>query len=119
MKIHLFQELLALEGEFGHVIHGLERMEKDPTCKKEMRAEKEWSQAELAAQVGVARGTINALETAVKTQLDQSSHHPSYVIAEALRVPFKRDDEFKAWLGQQSNNGNNRRLEGGTLKVTA
>jgi len=21
MKIHLFQELLALEGEFGHVIH--------------------------------------------------------------------------------------------------
>jgi putative transcriptional regulator len=28
-----------------------------------LRAEKEWSQAELAAQVGVARGTINALET--------------------------------------------------------
>jgi hypothetical protein len=41
MKIHLFQELLELEEEFGHVIHGLERMEKDPTCKKEMRAEKE------------------------------------------------------------------------------
>ena len=28
-----------------------------------LRAEKEWSQAELAAQVGVARGTINAIET--------------------------------------------------------
>jgi putative transcriptional regulator len=28
-----------------------------------LRAEREWSQAELAAQVGVARGTINALET--------------------------------------------------------
>jgi putative transcriptional regulator len=28
-----------------------------------LRAEKEWSQAELAAQVGVARGTIIALET--------------------------------------------------------
>jgi putative transcriptional regulator len=28
-----------------------------------LRAEKEWSQAELAARVGVARGTINAVET--------------------------------------------------------
>jgi putative transcriptional regulator len=28
-----------------------------------LRAEKEWSQAELATQVGVARGTINAIET--------------------------------------------------------
>ena len=28
-----------------------------------LRAEKEWSQAELAARVGVARGTINAIET--------------------------------------------------------
>jgi putative transcriptional regulator len=27
-----------------------------------LRAEKEWSQAELAAHVGVARGTINAIE---------------------------------------------------------
>jgi putative transcriptional regulator len=28
-----------------------------------LRAEKEWSQAEFAAHVGVARGTINAVET--------------------------------------------------------
>ena len=28
-----------------------------------LRAEKEWSQAELAVHVGVARGTINAIET--------------------------------------------------------
>jgi putative transcriptional regulator len=28
-----------------------------------LRAEKEWSQAELAAHVGVARGNINAIET--------------------------------------------------------
>ena len=28
-----------------------------------LRAEKEWSQAELAANVAVARGTINAIET--------------------------------------------------------
>ncbi len=36
MKLRLFQELLALNEEFGHVIHGLERMEKEPTYKKEM-----------------------------------------------------------------------------------
>jgi hypothetical protein len=36
MKIHLFQELLALNEEFAHLIHGLERMEKEPTYKKEM-----------------------------------------------------------------------------------
>jgi putative transcriptional regulator len=28
-----------------------------------LRAEMEWSQAELASRVGVARGTINAIET--------------------------------------------------------
>jgi hypothetical protein len=27
MKIHLFQELLTLNEEFGHVLHGLERPE--------------------------------------------------------------------------------------------
>ena len=36
MKIDLFQELLALNEEFGHVIHGLEGMEQEPTYKKEM-----------------------------------------------------------------------------------
>ncbi len=36
MRIRLFQELLAPNEEFGHVIHGLERMEQEPTYKKEM-----------------------------------------------------------------------------------
>jgi hypothetical protein len=36
MKIRLFQELLALNEEFGHVIQSLERMEQEPTYKKEM-----------------------------------------------------------------------------------
>lgn len=35
MKIHLFQELLALNEEFGQVIHDLERMGREPTYKKE------------------------------------------------------------------------------------
>ena len=51
--------------------------------------------------------TIQArVEESVKTQLDQYAKFidstPSYVITEALKVLFKRDDEFKAWLGQQS-----------------
>ena len=49
--------------------------------------------------------TIQArVEESVKEQLDQYAKFidstPSYVIAEALKVLFKRDDEFKAWLEQ-------------------
>lgn len=29
MKIRLFQALIALDEEFGHVIHGLDRMEQE------------------------------------------------------------------------------------------
>jgi len=36
MKIHLFQQLLALNEEFGRVVHGLERMEQEPTYQKEL-----------------------------------------------------------------------------------
>ena len=43
-------------------------------------------------------------------QLDQYAKFidstPSYVITEALKVLFKRDDELKAWLGQAANNQN-------------
>jgi predicted transcriptional regulator len=52
--------------------------------------------------------TIQArVKESVKMQLDQYAKFidstPSYVIAEALKVLFKRDDEFKAWLGQHAN----------------
>ena len=52
--------------------------------------------------------TIQArVEESVKTQLDQYAKFidstPSYVITEALKVLFKRDDEFKTWLGQHAN----------------
>ncbi len=51
--------------------------------------------------------TIQArVEESVKTQLDQYAKFidstPSYVITEALKVLFKRDDEFRAWLGQHA-----------------
>lgn len=68
--------------------------------------------------------TIQArVEESVKAQLDQHAKFidstPSYVITEALKVLFKRDDEFKAWLSRQANNGSNHGLEGGALKETA
>src|SRR6266478_7222482 len=68
--------------------------------------------------------TVQArVEESVKTQLDQYAKFidstPSYVITEALRVLFKRDDEFKAWLGQQSSTGKIHELTGGGLKETA
>jgi len=63
------------------------------------------------------------VEESVKTQLDQYAKFidstPSYVIAEALKVLFKRDDEFKVWLGQQSTSGKIHELTGGGLKETA
>jgi predicted transcriptional regulator len=67
--------------------------------------------------------TIQArVDESVKTKLDQYAKFidstPSYVIAEALKVLFKRDDEFKAWLGQQPNNGKVHELAGGGLKET-
>ena len=59
----------------------------------------------------------------MKIQLDQYAKFldsiPSYVITEALKVLFKRDDEFKAWLGQQPSNGKIQELTGGGLKKTA
>src|SRR6266566_4722209 len=65
--------------------------------------------------------TVQArVEESVKTQLDQYAKFidstPSYVITEALKVLFKRDDEFKAWLGQQPSNGKIQELTGGRLK---
>jgi predicted transcriptional regulator len=68
--------------------------------------------------------TVQArVEESVKEQLDQYANFidstPSYVITEALKVLFKRDDEFKAWLGQQPSNGKIRELKGGGLTETA
>jgi predicted transcriptional regulator len=64
--------------------------------------------------------TIQArVEESVKTQLDQYAKFidstPSYVITEALKVLFKRDDDFKAWLGEHANEQN----QGEALTKTA
>ncbi len=64
MKIHLFQELLALNEEFGHVIHGLERMEQEPTYKKEMIR---WTKAHVeSAQVEANRQFFDEFDAIVE-----------------------------------------------------
>lgn len=67
--------------------------------------------------------TIQArVEESVKTQLDQYARFidstPSYVITEALRVLFRRDDEFKAWLGLHANDRNPEQTQGEPLAKT-
>ncbi len=62
--------------------------------------------------------TVQArVEESIKTQLGRYAEFidssPSYVITEALKILFKRDDEFKAWLGQQSSNGEIQEIKGG------
>jgi predicted transcriptional regulator len=56
-------------------------------------------------------------------QLDQYAKFidstPSYVIAEALKVLFKRDDEFKIWLGQHANGQNTEENRENALTKTA
>jgi len=68
--------------------------------------------------------TIQArVEESVKTQLDQYAKFidstPSYVITEALKVLFKRDDEFKVWLGQHTNDQNLEQNQGEALTKNA
>jgi predicted transcriptional regulator len=59
----------------------------------------------------------------MKTQLDQHAEFidstPSYVITEALKVLFQRDDEFKAWLGQHGKNQNSEQVQEEALTKTA
>jgi predicted transcriptional regulator len=68
--------------------------------------------------------TIQArVEESVKIRLDQYAKFidstPSYVITEALKILFKRDDEFKTWLCQHANVGNHHKPEGGILNKSA
>ena len=49
---------------------------------KELRAEREWSQGELAEQLGVSRQTINAIET--------GKYDPSLPLAFKISLLFKQ-----------------------------
>jgi predicted transcriptional regulator len=82
----------------------------DSTSDKSVKEDRRESMAIIKAPPKQPKSvTIQArVEESVKAQLDQYAKFidstPSYVITEALKVLFKRDDEFKAWLGQHSNN---------------
>jgi len=40
---------------------------------------------------------------------------PSYVIAEALKLLFRKDDDFRRWTDQHLSNHNNERVKGDVL----
>ena len=68
--------------------------------------------------------TIQArVEESVKTLLDRYAEFidssTSYVITEALKLLFKRDDEFKVWLDQHTKNSNHEKPQGGVLTKNA
>ncbi len=68
--------------------------------------------------------TVQArVEESVKSQLDQYAKFidatPSYVIIEALKVLFKRDEDFKHWLARQATGVNCQQTEGGVHSRTA
>ena len=44
---------------------------------------------------------------------------PAYVVTEALKLLFKKDEEFKSWLGQHANNHNLNQVQGGSLAEIA
>jgi len=68
--------------------------------------------------------TIQArVEESIKSQLDSYAKFigssTSYVITEALKLLFKRDNEFNHWLGQHANNHNTEQIQGKALTKTA
>jgi predicted transcriptional regulator len=62
------------------------------------------------------------LEEEVRHNLDRYADFldatPSYILSEALKLVFKKDDEFKRWLEQQVNNGNYQQTDGGVHTKT-
>jgi predicted transcriptional regulator len=62
------------------------------------------------------------LEEEVRHKLDRYAEfigaNASYVVSEALKLLFKRDDEFKRWLGQHPNNINQEQVEEDVLTET-
>jgi hypothetical protein len=63
------------------------------------------------------------LEEEVRHNLDRYSEfidaNPSYVVSEALKLLFKKDGEFKGWLGQHTNNHNREQITGDGLTRNA
>jgi hypothetical protein len=56
------------------------------------------------------------VEESVKTQLERYAEFidasPSYVITEALKLLFRKDDDFKRWTDQRSDHCNQEQIQG-------
>ena len=63
------------------------------------------------------------LEEEVRHNLDRYAEfidaNASYVVSEALKLLFRKDDEFKRWLGQHTNNHDQEQMQGDALIKTA
>lgn len=64
--------------------------------------------------------TVQArVEESVKTQLEFYAEFidasPSYVITEALKLLFRKDDDFRRWADLHANNHNNEKAKGDVL----
>ncbi|MGB9311480.1 MAG: hypothetical protein WA608_25625 [Candidatus Acidiferrales bacterium] len=63
------------------------------------------------------------LEEEVRHSLDRYAEFidatPSYVVSEALKLLFKKDDDFKRWLGEHPTNINQQQIRGDVLTKTA
>jgi predicted transcriptional regulator len=59
------------------------------------------------------------VEESVKSQLELYAEFidasPSYVITDALKLLFRKDDDFRRWTNQHTDNHNNERAEGEVL----
>ena len=62
------------------------------------------------------------LEEEVRHNLDRYAEfidaNDSYVVSEALKLLFRKDDDFKRWLGQHANNDNQQQTQGEALTKT-
>ncbi len=60
------------------------------------------------------------LEEEVRHKIDRYAEfidaNPSYVVSEALKLLFKKDNEFKRWLGQHINNHHQEQMAGDALR---
>src|SRR6267143_7079684 len=56
------------------------------------------------------------LEEEVRHHLDRYAEfidaNPSYVVSEALKLLFKKDDEFKRWAGQHTEDRSQKQIQG-------
>ena len=63
------------------------------------------------------------LEEEVRHNLDKYAEFidasSSYVVSEALKLLFRKDEEYKRWLGQHTNNHNQEQTQGDALTKTA